>query len=542
MQGLRAVRRALSNSQVLAAELGYAAFCVTMHGSWVAMLIYAFEQGGVGEAGIVGFAVLAPASLLAPVASVAFSRLPPHRSLAAGFAAQTVGLALVGAAIGVGAPRFVVYPTMALLLIPQLVSRPTMLSVLPVVVDDPAELAAANATAGLLETIGAFLGPPLAGFAILAAADPGAAFWTASAVMAAGTVAALRVPRVDRHPDDEPATQSPLAEAASTIRLLRREPDTRLLVIMMSLSLVIFGALNVALVAIAVDQLGRNEATAGLLAGAVGIGGVVGASMSFLLVGRRRLTTPIAVGLLSVALPIMALAATDSTVLVVALLALTGIGRPVLEVAGRTLLQGLSAEDTLARIFGVQEGLAMSALAVGNLSFSVVAVATDLATALFVFGLILPAVLALQYSRLRRIDDARPGVDPQLLRLIRRIPIFAPLPAFTIEQLLVNLGYVEFAPHATIFDRGDHGDLLYVVADGSAVVELADGEVETRAGGFFGEIALLRDQPRMAGVRAGADGMLCYTVEREVFLTAISGNGRSMARTVREVERRLGED
>ena len=292
---------------------------------------------------------------------------------------------------------------------------------------------------------------------------------------------------------------------------------------------------------IAIEQLGRDEATVGLLAGAIGIGGIVGATLTFLLVGRRRLTMPITFGLLAVALPIMILASTTSLVLVLGLLAITGLGRPVLEVAGRTLIQGLSAEDTMAGIFGLLEALTLVAMACGALGFSVAVDVLGLAPALLLFGAILPVFLSLQYAHLRRIDSARPEVDPALFELMRDIPFFSPLPAFQVEQLLVNMEPTTFAADTRIFAKGDDGDLVYVVTSGSAMVELPDGDVETGRGGFFGEIALIRDQPRMATIRAGVEGLEAYTLDRETFISAISGVTRSQSRADREVQRRLGE-
>jgi|GEM_PF-3128623 len=107
--------------------------------------------------------------------------------------------------------------------------------------------------------------------------------------------------------------------------------------------------------------------------------------------------------------------------------------------------------------------------------------------------------------------------------------------------MLVNMRQQHFDPRQQVFSRGDEGDLLYVFVAEWAHIDLAADPVGARTGGFFGEIALLRDQPRMASVRAGSDGMTVYTLDRATFLDAIASAPQSQARSRRVVERRLGE-
>ena len=541
MNSLAAIRRVMNNRAVLAAEGAYAVFTVVLHGTWLAGLVFAFNRGGVSEAGLVAFVVLIPGAFAAPLLAVLANRTTGNRALAIGFALQAVTFGAAGLLMSADGSAFVIYTLWGIGMALQTMVTPTLLAMLPSLVLGPTDLAAANAVLGLVERIGILIGPMVAGF-ILFRGSPSLVFLIATGLLVAATAMSILIrSNEEEFSGDELEPIAPLADFATGIRLLRDEPSTRLLVMLLASILIIFGALDVAFITIAVEQLGRDEGTVGILAAAIGVGGIVGAALTFTLIGRRRLTTPIILGLLAVAVPIMLVGAIDSFLLVMLVLAVTGLGRPILEVAGRTLIQGLSSEDTMAGIFGLLEGLTLLALAVGALGFSLAATALGTGWALFVVGAILPLFLAIRYRSLRAIDNQRPEVDLELLELMRSIPIFAPLPAFQVEQLLVNMKPISVQADEVVFRQGDHGDLLYVVTDGHAVVELADREVQTERGGFFGEIALIRDEPRMATVRAGTDGLETYALERDTFLTAISGVARSKARTQREINRRLSD-
>jgi CRP-like cAMP-binding protein len=93
---------------------------------------------------------------------------------------------------------------------------------------------------------------------------------------------------------------------------------------------------------------------------------------------------------------------------------------------------------------------------------------------------------------------------------------------------------------ATVFAQGDPGDAFYVVDEGGVDVVESGRVVATLArGGYFGEIALLRDVPRTATVVAHADTRL-LRLDREPFLATVTGNATSSRNADAIVTDRLG--
>jgi CRP-like cAMP-binding protein len=87
---------------------------------------------------------------------------------------------------------------------------------------------------------------------------------------------------------------------------------------------------------------------------------------------------------------------------------------------------------------------------------------------------------------------------------------------------------------------GDHGDRFYVVGSGEIEIVL-DGGTPRRegSGAYFGEIALLRDVPRTATVRAATDVEL-FALDRDDFLPAVTGHAGSAEAAEAVIGSRLG--
>jgi CRP-like cAMP-binding protein len=158
--------------------------------------------------------------------------------------------------------------------------------------------------------------------------------------------------------------------------------------------------------------------------------------------------------------------------------------------------------------------------------------------ALFAVGAFLPVLAALTWRRLARIDEGAVVPEDHVLAL-RGIPFLAPLPLQSLEFLASRLTPMTLAQGETLFSRDEVGDRFYILRDGSLEIDLTDETKVEHAPSFVGEIALLRDIPRTATVRAGTDASL-WALERSDFLDTVSSHARSRASANEVASGRLG--
>jgi MFS family permease len=237
--------------------------------------------------------------------------------------------------------------------------------------------------------------------------------------------------------------------------------------------------------------------------------------------------------------PIALVAVWPNAVFALVLLGIVGIGNTLADVSGMTLLQRAAPDDVLARVFGVLGSILLITVALGALVAPLLLEWLGARGALIFAGALLPLLVVPAWPRLNAIDRVA-QIPAGRLDALRGNPIFAPLPEATVEQLAESLEDVHVATGAEIVRQGEPGDRFYLVKEGELDV-FVDGKPAQPLGpgDSFGEIALLRDVPRTATVKARSDAVL-YALERNDFIPAVTGFAPSLTAAEAVIGMRLG--
>lgn len=450
------------------------------------------------------------------------------------------GLGLAGTALAMigGASVIVVYLVAAVGGAALVVVRPTQSALMPALSQTPDDLTSANGAAGVIEGTGVLVGPLIAA-AVLTQAGPSAIYALAAISVLTGAllVVGLR-PRqaqaLGHGSAEQGATAAVGPRGSATIltglRAVLADPDARLVVGLMSARMLMIGAADVLFVLMALDLLGMGEPGAGILNAALGGGTIVGGAISFVLVGRSRLASIAAAGACAWGAALALSGVLASPILATALIAAGGAGLAIVDVAGRTILQRSVRDEVLARVFGIQEGLAMAALATGSVLVPVIVVGLGLTGAILASAALLPLIVGFAWSHLVALD-ARTPAPVRAIALLRRVALFDPLPAPELEAIARHAAWLTAAPGSVVIREGEAGDRYFVLASGAVRIEREGRHLRDLAapGDGFGEIALLRDVPRTATVTATTESVL-LTIDRRSFLGAVTGNPQVGAR------------
>lgn len=540
---VRVVREVLRNPVLRRVELAFLGFNAVESGSWIAILLYAYEHTGPASVGLVAVAQLLPAGLCAPLASTLGDRRRRDHVLVTGYLALGLALGLTALAIQWQASPLLVYALAISASLALTVVRPSQGALLPSLSRTPAELAAANAVSGIAEAGGMLAGPLLAA-AVLAISTPGAVLATlsalalVSALLAASATAA--VPAVVTRPGTTGAPHGkPAGLVLEGFRALSRDRDARLLIAVLSSRMLMVGVTDVLFVLLALELFLTGEEGAALLTAALGAGGVIGGATAFLLVGHRRIASVLVACAAACGAAFAALSLPGAGALAPGLMLVAGVGLSVMDIAGRTILQRAVHDTVLARVFGILEGLSMWSLATGSLLVTVVVALVGLKGSVLVFAGVLPLLLALAWPALLHLDR-RAAVPVRELELLSGVGCFDALDPPSLEGLAQRARWETAAAGSVIIREGERGDAFYVLESGSVSVS-REGRFLRRLAGqgdTFGEVALLRDIPRTASVTADEPTVM-LVLDRPGFLAAVTGSPAAAAALGRVAEARF---
>ena len=516
--------RLLRNGALVRALLSFGAAYTAEWSFTVALTLVAYADGGAFAAGLVGMLRLVPAAVLAPVISTYADRMARERVLMASSVVRGLATLAAGPVLWWGGPTAVVYLLAVVSTIAFTPFRASHSALMPSLCRTPDELTSVNVARGALDSISVIVGPLVAAV-LVSVADVASVFVFAGCCALLSALLLVRL-RYERLPIEVRAQRRLVVEIKEGLEATRSYDGALVVVGFVVLQAAIRGAFSVFVVVLAIDLLNGNDAAVGVLQGAVGVGAIVGSAVCSLLVGSRRMTRWLAIGVALWGAPLAVMGLVPHYLVALAAACVIGVGNAVVDVTAFTLLARMVPDALMARVFGVLESFGAFAVGIGSLAVPLMIALIGPRGALVAFGVVAPIVGALWWRRLTAID-ATVAVRSDVISLLREVPMLRPLPVPAIERLAQAVRPEEVAAGETVFEAGDLGDRFYVIASGT--VDVLDETTVVRAmgpGEGFGEIALMGGTTRTMSVRAAGPVEL-YAISAGEFLSAITSIGES---------------
>jgi MFS family permease len=536
-ESLETFHGAWRNPQLRRLELAWASALIGQWAYGVAIAVYAYQIGGAGLVGIASFGRMLPAAVAAPFAGLLADRYRREHVMVISNVFAAFALVGAAAAILADAPPIVALTLAGVVSLTGSAFRPAQAALLPSLAGTPEELTAANALSSTIESAGIFMGPALGGL-ILVAAGTGEVFATSAALLLGSALLLTGIrSEAPQTPAAKPA-QGIIHETLAGFRALAAESSVRPVVGLFLAQTLVDGFLNVLEVVVALELLDMGRSGVGFLNSAVGAGALLGGLVAVGALKPERLSRTLRVGIFLWGTPIALIALWPQVGVALVLFAVVGVANTLVDVSAFTLLQRALPDEVLARAFGAIQSLWIGTLALGTLAAPLLVSGVGVRGALLVVGSFLPVLVILTWSRLSKLDVV-PEVVAQRTELLRSIPIFAPLPLPALEHLAASLIPLKYSAGQEVVQQGQGGDRFYLVRSGEVRVSVDGRPVQTQGPGeYFGEIALLRDIPRTATVRAERDAEL-YALERDEFIAAVTGHAESIEAADAAVAARL---
>jgi len=524
---MRLLGTAAANREIARLEAAWTSASLDSWAFCILLALYAYEKGGVGAVGAAALVRMLPPAVAATYTAMLADRHSRRAVLIVSALARGALMAAIGLAVAANASLAAVLVLAAAFTAVSTAHKPAQAALLPQLARTPDELAAANVCWSIIDN-GAFLAGSLAAGALAALVSLSTAL-SVYAIPFLVAAAALSGMPVDPRPQGPPESDASgmRAELLAGFRTVGAHPEMRLLVGVFGADMLVQAMVDVLLVIAALEGLQMGRSGVGWLSAAWAVGGLAGGIAAMALLGRGRLASGLALGCLLAGLPLIAIGAWPAAGPAITLLAALGVGFAMLEVALLTLTQRLAADDVLGRVYGVQETVFVIATALGSLLAAALVAAIGGPEALIATGLVLP-ILALALRRRLGTLEAGARVPERAFKLLRELPTFSPLPIATVENLASRATTERFQNGAAIVTQGDPGAHFYVIDEGTVEARQDDillARLSERE--FFGEIALIRDIPRVATVQAVTPvGVL--VIGRDEFLTAITAHQHSV--------------
>jgi CRP-like cAMP-binding protein len=125
------------------------------------------------------------------------------------------------------------------------------------------------------------------------------------------------------------------------------------------------------------------------------------------------------------------------------------------------------------------------------------------------------------------------------IELIRSVPLFSGCSKKELERISLIADEIDFKSGKTLIKEGAPGREFFVLADGTAEISRKGKRIDTAGPGeFFGEMALLTDQPRNATVTTTSN-VDALVITASSFRTLVESNPLIALKVMRAVADRL---
>ena len=386
-------------------------FSLAEHAVWVTVLVVAYQQGGVGEAGSVSAALLAPAALMAPIVAREMTAPGVRSPLATGYAMQAMTLSLATGVLALDLDLALFYLAGVLVTITTVFSRPAHHAFLALRGPTVAATVATGAVSGGAQLVG-----PLMAAALLTRWQVVHVFTVATVLLLMATLLTLRLPS-NRHltagsPLPSPAATSPAATSPAGAVLRHRPAGTRacvvLLFALLGMVAVVLGTIETLATEVSFTSNRTGGSGTGVLLAATGGGLLLGAPLAGVVVRRANERAAMRIGSLIAGVSLLAAGVSWGVAWSMVAFALVGVGMQTVLVSGWLLLhRHVCRSDTgiTGVVFGALESQQLIGNALGAICAGVAMGHVGMWPVLVVAGVGLPvSMLALSRDRVRRLS------------------------------------------------------------------------------------------------------------------------------------------
>ncbi|TPG12878.1 MFS transporter [Pedococcus bigeumensis] len=543
----------------------------SMIGDWAystAVIVWAYGVGGAKAVGVWGAIRFLLMAVTSPLGSALADRLPRKKVLIASDLLRALVVVAATACLVLDTPAWPIYVLATAASLIGCVFRPAQMSWMPSLTNRPEELTASNGTSSTIESIAFFVGPAI-GASLIALTNIETVFllnaatflWSAFLVLGIhphSSVVASTVARAEADTDGGPdssdggvgvvggggagdgddAKPGMLAEMAAGFSTIAKNRDLLMVAIIVCAQTVVAGATLVFTVIFAVDIVKTGPEGVGFIDSVFGVGAIVGGFYAIARASHNKLAGDMATGTILWAIPLLLVVVWPSPVTVFASAIIMGFGNPLVDVNFATIVQRITPDAVLGRVFGAYEGALIGTMALGSAVMPFLISWVGLRPGLALLAVLVAAPAIGFLPRCRRLDATL--IEPEDAKLLRGIPMFSPLTRATLELLATQLTSESAPAGRTVVREGEESDRFLVIKSGA--VEVSQNGMFLRierAGDYFGEIGLLRDVPRTATVTATEDTEL-LSLSRADFLDAVSGSEESRVAADDIISRRMG--